>query len=135
MFRTNVRSKDGCPDDVPTEIAPGQEVIRGGVLTPLNDPPGNAKEDPEVEGDSQPIQARHSRLGAGRSEQGRIGIHIGGGWWWSVWLGSLRRLKPKLGLMRWGTERRLCANRAHHSASSNAKPIPCDPGGWNGGLN
>ena len=55
VFRTNVRSKDGCADDPPAKVAARQEVIRGRVLVLADDPPGDAQQKTEIKSNHNPV--------------------------------------------------------------------------------
>src|SRR5207247_2468531 len=68
MFRSDIGSENGSADDPPAEIAPGKEIVGGGVLSLAHDPPGHTEQDGEVERDHQPVNSSDVRL-ADRGEQ------------------------------------------------------------------
>ncbi len=65
VLRSDIRGEDRRADDPPAEVAPGEEVVRRGVLGPAHDPPGDAQQDAEVERDCQPVEAGQGRIRRG----------------------------------------------------------------------
>src|SRR3569833_2480705 len=76
VLGTDVRSKDGCADDPPAEIAAGEEVIRGGILVLADHPPGNAQQKTEIECKHDPIDSLESgMIGVYNSEYWSDDVH------------------------------------------------------------
>ena len=69
MFRSDIGSENGSADDPPTEIAPGEEIVGGGVLSLAND------QDGEVERDHQPVNSCDARLADRGEQQGARETH------------------------------------------------------------
>src|SRR5436189_4431673 len=67
--RCNDRSPRVAKVFPPVQVAAGQEVVGGILLTAADYPPGNAREDSKVEPDHQPVQRCDVRLGTRRLEE------------------------------------------------------------------
>src|SRR5438270_87914 len=65
MLGADVGSENGRSDNPPSEIAPGKEVIGGGLLALADDPPCHAEQDAEVQRDHQPVERGNTRFSHG----------------------------------------------------------------------
>ena len=62
VLGADVGGENRGADNPPAKIASGEEIVRGGILGAADHPPGNAKQDGEIDADHYPVDGGEACL-------------------------------------------------------------------------